>query len=74
MACPHVSGAAALVLEGDTALSATGVLQRLYENSEVGAISDLKGRHQQVLVGGCRPSTSASTNSRAYHSSKLCVQ
>lgn len=56
MACPHVSGAAALVLEGDTALSATGVLQRLYENSEVGAISDLKaGDTNKFLWVGAGP-------------------
>merc|ERR1719203_938065 len=42
MACPHVSGAAALILEVDPSKKAPAVLQALYDNAQMGAISDLK--------------------------------
>jgi subtilisin family serine protease len=42
MACPHVSGAAALVLEADPSLKYDGVLSRLRSAARRGFISGLK--------------------------------
>jgi len=42
MACPHVSGAAALLLEKDPGMSPAKVLSKLLSNAENDVISDLK--------------------------------
>merc|ERR1711972_342496 len=42
MACPHVSGGAALVLEANPTMKASAVIGELTDNALIGAISDLK--------------------------------
>merc|ERR1712088_672380 len=42
MACPHVSGAAALVLEADPTKKASAVLQQLLDDAYLNVLSDLK--------------------------------
>lgn len=42
MACPHVSGAAALALQANPGLSSSSVLRRMYDVSESGKISGLR--------------------------------
>merc|ERR1719354_709231 len=59
MACPHVSGAAALLLEASPSMSASAVLAELTKNAAKGAISDLKSGDVNVLLyvgaGGAPP-------------------
>jgi len=50
MACPHVAGGAALVLEMDPSLKASGVLAELTRNAEKDAISDLRPGDVNVLL------------------------
>merc|ERR1719454_37443 len=42
MACPHVSGGAALILDADPNMAPSKVLEQLSQDSVKGAISDLK--------------------------------
>merc|ERR1719415_415803 len=50
MACPHVSGGAALVLDADPSKSSSKVLAELLENAQIGAISDLKNGDTNALL------------------------
>merc|ERR1719476_446097 len=50
MACPHVSGGAALVLDADPTKSPSKVLSELLSNSVVGAISGLKSGDTNALL------------------------
>merc|ERR1719323_1982411 len=50
MACPHVAGGAALVLEMDPSRSASGVLSELTKNGEKDALSGLKSGDVNVLL------------------------
>lgn len=53
MACPHVSGAAALLLDEDPTLSSSEVLEKLYSMAEDGVITDLKeGDTNRLLYVG----------------------
>merc|ERR1719412_2745270 len=54
MACPHVSGAAALVLGVDPSKNSAKVLQTLMDDAEMNAISDLQSGDTNALlyVGG----------------------
>merc|ERR1719445_2103488 len=59
MACPHVSGAVALVLEANPTMKASAVLAELTENAAKGALSGLKSSDVNVLLyvaeGGAPP-------------------
>jgi len=59
MACPHVSGAAALILSADPTKKASAVLAELTENAVKGALSGLKSNDVNVLLyvaeGGAPP-------------------
>merc|ERR1712060_444524 len=59
MACPHVSGGAALVLEANPSMKASAVLAELTENAVLGALSGLKSGDVNVLLyvgeGGAPP-------------------
>jgi serine protease len=56
MACPHVSGGAALVLESNPGANSPAVLSELLANAEKGAISDLKaGDVNELLWVGSGP-------------------
>jgi subtilisin family serine protease len=58
MACPHVSGAAALVLSASPGLKPSGVLAELLNKGEKGAISGLKSSDTNTLLwvgGGAAP-------------------
>jgi len=61
MACPHVSGAAALVLGVDPSKNSAKVLEELLENAWYDAISDLKTGDTNALLylipGGAPPTT-----------------
>merc|ERR1719323_109135 len=50
MACPHVAGGAALVLEMDPSRSASGVLSELTKNGEKDALTGLKSGDVNVLL------------------------
>merc|ERR1712087_486381 len=50
MACPHVSGAAALVLEADPSMKASAVLAELTETAVKGALCGLKSDDVNVLL------------------------
>jgi len=50
MACPHVAGGAALVLEMDPSRSASGVLTELTKNAVKGALRGLKSGDVNVLL------------------------
>merc|ERR1719414_971737 len=50
MACPHVAGGAALVLEMDPDRSASGVLTELTKNAEKDALTGLKSGDVNVLL------------------------
>merc|ERR1719414_2329037 len=50
MACPHVAGGAALVLEMDPGRSASGVLTELTKNGEKDALTGLKSGDVNVLL------------------------
>jgi len=61
MACPHVAGGAALLLERNPGLSPTGVLSSLASNAIKNRISDLKSgdtNHFLYVGGGGNPSPS----------------
>jgi len=59
MACPHVSGGAALVLEANPSMKSSAVLQELLGNAVMNAISDLKAGDTNALLyvgeGGAPP-------------------
>jgi len=59
MACPHVAGGAALVLEASPSMKASAVLAELSENAVKGALSGLKSGDVNVLLyvgeGGAPP-------------------
>ena len=59
MACPHVSGAAALVLEADPTKKASAVIQELVDTAYLYVISDLKDGDTNALLcvaeGGAPP-------------------
>jgi len=59
MACPHVSGAAALVLGADNSKNPAKVLQELLDNAALDTISDLKAGDTNALLyvgaGGAPP-------------------
>lgn len=64
MACPHVSGAAALLLQENGALTPAQVKQQLYDKSTKDTISGLKGEADRFLfvepwTGGGPPATPA---------------
>merc|ERR1719277_2832602 len=50
MACPHVSGGAALVLEANPSMKASAVLAELTETAVKGALSGLKSSDVNVLL------------------------
>jgi len=50
MACPHVSGAAALVLEADPSMKSTAVLQELLASSERDVLSGLRTGDTNALL------------------------
>ena len=50
MACPHVSGAAALLLEKSPDMNAAKVLAALLANAEDGALSGLKADDTNKLL------------------------
>lgn len=50
MACPHVSGASALVLSENPGFSASQVLEDMLASAELGAISDLKSGDTNALL------------------------
>merc|ERR1719192_439600 len=60
MACPHVSGAAALVLGADNSKNSAAVLQELLANAALNTISDLKAGDTNAMLyvgaGGAPPS------------------
>jgi len=61
MACPHVSGAAALVLEADPTKKASAVLEELLTDAEQDVLTGLKtGDTNALLYVGSRSTTSAS--------------
>jgi len=59
MACPHVAGGAALVLEANPNMKASAVLSKLQDDAVTGAISDLKrgdvNKLLYVAQGGAPP-------------------
>merc|ERR1719512_232268 len=59
MACPHVSGAAALILGVDPSKSSAKVMQELMDNAAMNAISDLRSGDTNALLyvgaGGAPP-------------------
>jgi len=59
MACPHVSGAAALLLESNSGMSSTQVLSSMTSTARSGVISGLTASDPNKLlyVGGANPST-----------------
>merc|ERR1719384_1688843 len=50
MACPHVSGAAALVLEADPSMRASAVVSELLNNAEYNQISGLRSGDTNALL------------------------
>merc|ERR1712050_430080 len=59
MACPHVSGAAALVLGADNSKNPAKVLQELLDNAALDTLSDLKAGDTNAMLyvgaGGAPP-------------------
>merc|ERR1719262_1814816 len=59
MACPHVSGAAALVLQADPTKKASAIIQELVDTAYINIISDLKAGDTNALLyageGGAPP-------------------
>merc|ERR1719436_983523 len=59
MACPHVSGAAALILSADPTKKASAVLQQLLDDAYLNVLSDLKFGDTNALLcvaeGGAPP-------------------
>merc|ERR1719203_1148257 len=70
MACPHVSGAAALVLSADPSKKASAVLREMKEKGVQGALSGLKSNDVNVLLyvgaggGGGSPPRRRSSDGR----------
>jgi len=60
MACPHVSGAAAIVLSGNPNMKPSAVLQELLDNAYMNALTGLKAGDTNALLcvaeGGAPPS------------------
>jgi len=50
MACPHVSGAAALVLEADPTKNSAAVIQALVDNAVMNALTDLRAGDTNALL------------------------
>merc|ERR1719384_2634028 len=50
MACPHVSGAAALILDADPTKKSSAVLQEMLSTATIGAISGLKSGDTNALL------------------------
>lgn len=80
MACPHVSGGAALILEANPTMEASVVVDALLGNSEVGALTGLKDTDSNNLlwvssdpapVPAPTPAPDAPDNCPAYCS--LCI-
>merc|ERR1719189_1873534 len=59
MACPHVSGGAALVLEANPSMKASAVLQQLLDDAYMNVLTDLKFGDTNALLcvaeGGASP-------------------
>jgi len=61
MACPHVSGAAALILEADPSKTSAAILEEMLDNAVWNALSDLRTGDTNALLyvaqggGGGRP-------------------
>jgi len=59
MACPHVAGGAALVLEANPSMKSSAVLQQLLDTATLNAITDLKNGDTNALLyvgeGGAPP-------------------
>jgi len=78
MACPHVSGGAALVLDADPSKSAAKVIEELIKGAVVGAISDLKSGDTNALLyvgeGGPPPAPPAPPASCPWYcGARLCL-
>merc|ERR1719497_171939 len=78
MACPHVSGAAAIVLDADPSKKASAVLAELLGNAAVGAISGLKSDDTNALLyvgeGGAPPAPPAPPASCPFYCGlRLCL-
>jgi len=78
MACPHVSGGAALVLDADPTKSPSKVLSTLLSNAVVGAISGLKSDDTNALLyvgeGGPPPAPPAPPASCPWYCGlRLCL-
>jgi len=50
MACPHVSGAAALLLEADPSMKSSAVLQELLDTAVMNALTDLRAGDTNALL------------------------
>merc|ERR1712129_480129 len=78
MACPHVSGGAALVLDANPSFAASKVISNLLSGAVVGAISDLKSGDTNALLyvgeGGPPPAPPAPPASCPFYCGlRLCV-
>merc|ERR1712226_408358 len=62
MACPHVSGGAALIMDAEPSFSSEKVLDALLKDAALGALSDLKSGDTNALLfvgeGGAPPTPS----------------
>merc|ERR1719491_364214 len=50
MACPHVSGAAAIILEANPSMKASAVLAEMLDNAVLNALTDLKSGDTNALL------------------------
>ena len=78
MACPHVSGGAALVLDANPSFAASKVISELLSGAVVGAISDLKSGDTNALLyvgeGGPPPAPPAPPASCPFYcGTRLCL-
>jgi len=78
MACPHVSGGAALVLDANPGFAASKVISELLSNAVVGAISDLKSGDTNAFLyvgeGGAPPAPPAPPATCPWYcGAKLCL-
>merc|ERR1740129_26269 len=78
MACPHVSGAAALMLEADPSLNRDQILQAMIDSSRKGLISGLKRNDptEFLWVGSSPPPSSAPPSGETcpwWCATRLCV-
>jgi len=78
MACPHVSGGAALVLDANPSFAASKVISDLLSGAVVGAISDLKSGDTNALLyvgeGGPPPAPPAPPASCPFYcGARLCL-